>query len=64
MPSLLQSTSQTAEVNWVPLRGANLESQQLYVYVCNISTKLDQALDHRNTDAINSYCRALHSGLV
>jgi hypothetical protein len=40
------------------------EIQQLYTYVCRVSTRLSQALDDRNTEEINSFLRALHSGVV
>jgi hypothetical protein len=46
------------------LEKANSEIQQLYVYIHNVSIKLDQALDHCNAETIKSFCQALRPRVV
>jgi hypothetical protein len=46
------------------LRRDNPEVQEADEYVCQVSTWLKQAIDTRRAEAIKSYRRALHSGLL
>jgi hypothetical protein len=46
------------------LRRDDPEVQQADEYVCRVSTWLKQAIDTRRAEAIKSYRRALHSGLL
>jgi hypothetical protein len=44
------------------LRGTNSEIQKLYENVCNVSERLNKAIDKMHPAAVKSYSRALNSG--